>query len=50
VGETEIDRLPEPETFRDARFLARYGRFTPSELDGMDRLLYALIVRLQPRG
>jgi hypothetical protein len=33
--------------FRDAVFLATYGRFSPADIDGMDALLLALIKRLQ---
>jgi hypothetical protein len=46
VGDAEIDRLPDPETFRDALFLAEYGTFTSADLDAMDALLYALVTRL----
>lgn len=43
VTQGEIDRLPEPELFRDAKLLAEAGLFTPSELDAMDAKLLALV-------
>lgn len=46
VGDREIDKLPDPELFRDAVFLAGRGTFSPSDLDGMDALLLALITKL----
>lgn len=50
VGDKEVDRLPDPETFRDAVFLAGRGTFSPRDLDDMDALLLALIRRLLRKG
>lgn len=47
VGDAEIDRLPDPETFRDAVFLAKHGTFSPRDMDEMDALMFALITRLR---
>jgi hypothetical protein len=47
VGEAEIERLPDPATFRDAVFLAGAGRWSPAELDDTDALLLALVMQLR---
>lgn len=47
MGDAEIDKLPDPELFRDAAFLAKYGTFSPRDVDDMDALLWALITRLK---
>jgi hypothetical protein len=39
----EIDRLPDPDLFRDAMFLAGRGTWTARDLDDTDALLVALI-------
>jgi hypothetical protein len=47
VSEAEVDRLPDPDLFRDALFLHTQGVITPSELDGMDAALLALVRRFK---
>jgi hypothetical protein len=47
VTEAEVDRLPDPDLFRDALFLHTHGVITPSELEGMDALLLALVRSLK---
>jgi hypothetical protein len=50
VSEREIDRLPDPDLFRDAVRLKRAGvRWTPRELDECDALLLALLDKFKPR-
>ena len=39
----EIDRLPDPDLFRDAMFLNQSGQWSPRDLDETDALLLALI-------
>jgi hypothetical protein len=46
VGQAEIDRLPDPDLFRDALVLSAHGTFSPSDLDGTDALLLALLDRI----
>lgn len=41
-----MNRLPDPDLFRDAVFLWRFGRFSARDLDDMDALLFGLIHRL----
>ena len=43
VYEREIERLPEPDVFRDAVFLSSVGHWSPRDLDASDALLVALI-------
>jgi hypothetical protein len=43
VTDRTIERLPDPDLYRDARDLAQRGTWTPSELDGCDALLLACI-------
>lgn len=43
----EVDRLPEPDLFRDATFLATGGVWSPRDLDDTDALLLALIGKLR---
>jgi hypothetical protein len=43
---SEIDKLPDPELFRDAVFLAERGRWSAPELDATNALLVALIRKL----
>jgi hypothetical protein len=51
VSDAEIAALPDPETFNDALILAFEGRWSPTELDGVDALLLALIHQLKtPRS
>lgn len=38
-----MNRLPDPDLFRDAVFLAGNGLWTASELDSADALLVALV-------
>lgn len=49
MSDAEIDRLPDPDLFRDAMFLARHGRWSPQDLDDTDTQLLALIERLHRR-
>lgn len=46
ISEAEVERLPDPETFRDAVFLWQYGTWSPSELDNADAGLVALVQKL----
>ena len=43
MSDAEIDRLPDPDLFRDALTLSQHGTFSPSDLDGMDALLLGLL-------
>lgn len=43
----KIEKLPDPELFRDAVLLHKRGTFSPRDLDEMDALLLALIQRLK---
>lgn len=47
ASSSEIDRLPDPQLFRDAVFLANNGAWSPVDLDDTDALLLALVKRLQ---
>jgi hypothetical protein len=47
VSQAEINRLPDPDLFRDALFLNDHGRWSPRELDETDALLLALLARLR---
>lgn len=47
VREAQIDKLPDPELFRDAWFLSRRGVWTPSELDAAPEMLIALVQAFQ---
>jgi hypothetical protein len=46
VSEAEVERLPDPDTFRDAIILSRHGTFSARDLDETDALLLALLHRL----
>ena len=46
MSQAEIDRLPDPDLFRDAVVLWQHGTFSPRDLDDMDALLLALLTRL----
>jgi hypothetical protein len=48
----EIDRLPDPDLFRDAMLLAEIGTWSPQELDDTDAILLALVrkIRTARRG
>lgn len=46
VGQAEIERLPDPDLFRDALFLVRRGTFSPRDLDETDALLVDLIRKI----
>jgi hypothetical protein len=52
VTTRELDRLPDPELFRDALMLADTVSWSPAEMDATDALLYALIhsIRNARRG
>lgn len=43
VSEAEVDKLPDPDLFRDAFLLSQRGTFTPQALDETDALLLALV-------
>lgn len=43
MGEAEIERLPDPDLFRDALTLYQRGTFSPRDLDDTDALLLALL-------
>ena len=43
VSEAEVQKLPDPDTFKDAILLATEGRWSPKDLDEVDALLLALI-------
>lgn len=45
VSEAEIDKLPDPDLFRDAYVLSQRGTFSPADLDATDALLLALLTR-----
>lgn len=45
MSDAEIDRLPDPELWVEARLLASRGTFTPRDLDAMDAELYLLTRR-----
>jgi hypothetical protein len=47
VGDAEVDKLPDPEAFRDAQFLAVHGRFSLADLDASDALTIAILWRLR---
>jgi hypothetical protein len=47
VTEAEVDRLPDPELFRDAFYLYQYGTWTAQTLDECDALLLALVRSFQ---
>ena len=46
VGESEINRLPDPEAYRDARFLARFGSFSATDLNDADALTVSLLWKM----
>jgi hypothetical protein len=43
VSQAEVNRLPDPDLFRDALLLSRRGTFSPRDLDDTDALLLALV-------
>jgi len=45
VSEGEVDKLPDPDLFRDALLLAEHGTISPRELDETDALLVGLLRR-----
>jgi hypothetical protein len=47
VSEAQVSRLPDPELFRDAFYLYRYGTWTAQTLDDCDALLLAVVQRFQ---
>jgi hypothetical protein len=47
IGDSEIERLPDPDLFRDAVLLSQQGSFSAADLDAMDALLLALIHKLR---
>lgn len=42
MSEAEVDKLPDPDLFRDAQLLASRGTWTARDLDATDALLLAL--------
>lgn len=46
ISAAQIEALPDPDLFRDAVLLSRHGMWTPSELDGVDALLLAVVDRI----
>ena len=47
MSEAEVERLPDPDMFRDAFFLSQHGVWTPSELDGADALVLSLVQKFK---
>lgn len=48
VGEAEVERLPDPDTFKDALLLATTNlTWSPQDLDDTDALLLALIQKIR---
>jgi len=47
VSEAEVERLPDPDLFRDAVWLAERGTWSPRELDETDALLLALVRKIK---
>jgi hypothetical protein len=47
VTEREIDRLPDPDLFRDALLLSEVGTFSARDLDEMDTVLLSLVRKLR---
>jgi hypothetical protein len=47
VSEAEVNKLPDPEMFRDALLLAAVGRWSPAELDATDALLLAVVEKIR---
>ena len=47
VSESEIEALPDPETFRDALLLSTQGRWSPTDLDETDALLLSLVGKIR---
>jgi len=43
VSAAEIDRLPDPDLFRDVMFLVDHAIWTPQALDECDALVLALV-------
>lgn len=43
----EVNRLPDPDLFRDALMLYQVGTFSPRDLDETDALLLSLIHSLR---
>ena len=46
VSDAEVERLADPDLFRDAVFLSQHGTWSPADLDATDALLLALVQRL----
>lgn len=46
MGESEIDKLPDPDLFRDAIFLLARGTWSAEDLDNTDSRLVALVRKL----
>ena len=47
MSEAEVERLPDPDLFRDAFLLSQHGVWTPSEMDAADALLLSLVTKFQ---
>ena len=47
IGESEVEKLPDPDLFRDAVFLSQMGTWSPADLDATDALLLGLVQRIR---
>ena len=47
ISEAEVDRLPDPDLFRDAWMLYQHGTWNAAVLDETDALLLALVRKFQ---
>ena len=47
VSEAEVERLPDPEAFKDALLLSTHGMWSPQDLDDTDALLLALVQKIK---
>lgn len=47
IREAEVDRLPDPDAFRDAMFLSQYGSWSGATLDQTDAIVLALVRMFQ---
>lgn len=47
VSEAAVEKLPDPDLFRDALLLSQAGSWSASDLDATDALLVALVMKLK---
>ena len=47
VSDAEVEKLPDPDLFRDAVFLSQVGSWSAADLDATDALLLALVQRIR---